>query len=283
MKDKESIINNIPLLIKIISLVGYGGSIALFIIMGIFELFSQISILYVFGGLIFTFIITRVLHSRLNKNSKQTLYNNYKNLLTKSGMSNYKTVNFKDLVSIDIDIQAKLLGAYSYYESIANVVKFSDVLDFEVIENGNSVVSSRSGSAVVGGLLFGGLGAIAGASGSRTINETCNTLKLKIYCNDVCNSVITLDFLENNIPKNSYLYRELTDIINEMISFLKIAREHNRQDERKEDKKVTVENVEYMKQNNNLSSLKELAELKEKGIITENEFEESKKKILSKI
>ena len=42
--------------------------------------------------------------------------------------------------------------------------------------------------------------------------------------------------------------------------------------------------VEELKSNNsNLSSLKELAELKEQGIITEKEFEESKRKILSKI
>ena len=35
--------------------------------------------------------------------------------------------------------------------------------------------------------------------------------------------------------------------------------------------------------NNGLEQLEKLAELKEKGIITEQEFEESKKKILSKL
>ena len=68
-----------------------------------------------------------------------------------------------------------------------------------------------------------------------------------------------------------------------MIGFLKIAKEDNRQEERKEDKKIIAKNAKDIKQGTNLSSLRELAELKEQGIITEKEFEESKKKILNKI
>ena len=106
---------------------------------------------------------------------------------------------------------------------------------------------------------------------------------MNIYTTDVTNSVVTLDFLDKAIQKNSADYENLKDVINKMIGFLKIARESNRQSERKENKKVVIENVEDVKQNNNLSSLKELSELKKNGIITEKEFEESKKKILSKL
>lgn len=200
----------------------------------------------------------------------------YKEFIQKNGMRKTKSVSYKNLVQIDVDSKEKLLGMYSYFESEAIIVKFNEVLDFEIIENGNSVISSRSGSAVVGGLLFGGLGAVAGASGSRAINDECTMLKLKIYTSDIQNSVITLDFLDDSIPKVCGLYEELTEIINEMISLLKIAIENN---------KAINESIENTKQNqgNQLSSLKELAELKEQGIITEKEFNETKKKILSKI
>ena len=218
-----------------------------------------------------------------DKKKKDNALENYIDFINRNGLNISKKIAFKNIVRLDIDTNKKLLGTYSYYENTSKIIKFNEVLDFEIFENGNSVISSRTGSAVVGGLLFGGLGAVAGASGSRTISENCSNLKLKIYTNNIQYSVIMLDFLEKGISKSSALYEQLTEVINEMISLLKIAREHNRQEERKEDKKVIIENVEDIKQNSNLNSIKELAELKEKGIITESEFEESKKKILEKI
>lgn len=221
--------------------------------------------------------------SMKDKKSKNNALERYINFINKNGMSNSQSVSLKNIVRIDIETKKKLLSAYSYYENESVILKFEQILDFEIFENGNSVVSSKTGSAVVGGLLFGGLGAVAGASGSRVISDNCSTLKLNIYTTDVTNSVVTLDFLDKAIQKNSVDYENLKDVINKMIGFLKIARESNRQSERKENKKVVIENVEDVKQNNNLNSLKELSELKKNGIITEKEFEESKKKILSKL
>ena len=221
--------------------------------------------------------------SSKDKKMKDNALQNYIDFINKNGISNSQSISLKNIARIDIETQKKLLGAYSYYESESVVLKFEQILDFEIFENGNSVVSSKTGSAIVGGLLFGGLGAIAGASGSRIISDNCKTLKLNIYTTDVANSVITLDLLDRGIEKNSAEYENIKDTINKMIGFLKIARESNRQAERKEDKKVIVENIEDINQNNNLSKLKELAQLKEQGIITDKEFEESKKKILSKI
>lgn len=216
--------------------------------------------------------------SSKDKKMKDNALQNYIDFINKNGISNSQSISLKNIARIDIETQKKLLGAYSYYESESVVLKFEQILDFEIFENGNSVVSSKTGSAIVGGLLFGGLGAIAGASGSRIISDNCKTLKLNIYTTDVANSVITLDLLDRGIEKNSAEYENIKDTVNKMIGFLKIARESNRQAERKEDKKVIVENIEDINQNNNLSKLKELAQLKEQGIITDKEFEESKKK-----
>ena len=221
--------------------------------------------------------------SSKDKKMKDNALQNYIDFINKNGISNSQSISLKNIARIDIETQKKLLGAYSYYESESVVLKFEQILDFEIFENGNSVVSSKTGSAIVGGLLYGGLGAIAGASGSRIISDNCKTLKLNIYTTDVTNSVVTLDLLDKGIEKNSTEYENLKDTINKMIGFLKIARESNRQAERKEDKKVIVENIEDINQNNNLRKLKELAQLKEQGIINDKEFEESKKKILSKI
>ena len=224
-----------------------------------------------------------LISSYKDKRKRDEALNGYIEFIEKNKMQSSQNVSLSNIVRIDIDTKRKELGAYSYYEDESIILKFNEILDFEIFENGNSVVSSRTGSAVAGGLIFGGLGAVAGASGSRAITENISTLKLKIYTNDIKNSVVTLDFLEKSISKSSSKYEEIKDIINKMISLLKIAKEDNRQIERKEDKKVIIGNVDNIKSESNVSSLKELAELKEKGIITEAEFEASKKRILSRL
>lgn len=265
---------------KIVAIIGVCGFIGFSILPFISINFIGIFLL----GLLLTPVAMGITSSNLKQKNKETYFYRYKKFIKQNKMLNCESVSYMNIVGIDIDVKNKLLGTYSYYESESNILKFEEILDFEIFENGNSVISSRSGSAVVGGLLFGGLGAVAGASGSRTINDYCSTLKLNIYTNKVQNSVITLDFLDSSISKDDVEYEELKDIMNKVIGFLKIAREDTRQKERKEDKNVIIENVEELKSNNsNLSSLKELAELKEQGIITEKEFEESKRKILSKI
>ena len=244
-------------------------------------MFTLLVIIIVLIALIATPILS--ISAYKDKKAKNNALEKYINFINTNGLNSSKKVAFENIARIDIDTKNKLLGIYSYYENTSKIIKFNEVLDFEVFENGNSVVSSRTGSAVAGGFLFGGLGAVAGASGSRTISQNCNTLKLKIYTSNILYSVIMIDFLNKSISKSSALYEQLTEVINEVISLLKIAREYNRQEERKENKKVIIENVDNIKQNNNLNSIKELAELKEKGIITESEFEKSKKRILEKI
>jgi hypothetical protein len=275
-EDTIDTIYNVKTIVAIIGVIGFIGSLLLFTNVELIGLGVV--------GLIVTTVVMGITSSQLKKKNKETYFYRYKEFIKQNKLVNCESVSYRNIVGIDIDVKNKLLGTYSYYESESNILKFEEILDFEIFENGNSVISSRSGSAVVGGLLFGGLGAVAGASGSRTINDYCSTLKLNIYTNKVQNSVITLDFLDSSISKNDVEYEELKNIMNKVIGFLKIAREDTRQKERKEDKNVIIENVEELKSNNsNLSSLKELAELKEQGIITEKEFEESKRKILSKI
>lgn len=51
--------------------------------------------------------------------------------------------------------------------SVVKVCSFQDVNDFELKEDGETVISGKLGSALVGGVLLGGIGAIAGASGKK--------------------------------------------------------------------------------------------------------------------
>lgn len=69
--------------------------------------------------------------------------------------------------------------------------RFTDIINYEVYENGKSKVQGRAGSALIGGAFFGLGGLIVGSSMSKNIDELCNNLKLIIRLNDFENPQIS--------------------------------------------------------------------------------------------
>lgn len=88
-----------------------------------------------------------------------------------------------------------------------------DILKVELFEDGNSVNSStRSiGGAILGGALFGGVGAIVGGlGGSSESKSTANTIEIRLIVNDKENPICDIDFLDMKshvgIEKTSQTY-----------------------------------------------------------------------------
>ena len=61
---------------------------------------------------------------------------------------------------------------------------FSDILDYEVVENGTAVQSGTAGAAAVGGLLFGVVGAVVGSSMAATNVEMISSLFIRVVLNN---------------------------------------------------------------------------------------------------
>lgn len=70
------------------------------------------------------------------------------------------------------------------------------LIKYEVIEDGETVISGNAGKAVVGGILFGGIGAVAGAAASRTIKERQNivSVQMRIRVKDIEQLSYLIDF-----------------------------------------------------------------------------------------
>ncbi len=64
------------------------------------------------------------------------------------------------------------------------VYNYSDLLDFELIEDGGTVTSGSLGRAIAGGLAFGGLGAVVGGMTGKQ-KQTCSKLQIKITVKDI--------------------------------------------------------------------------------------------------
>ena len=154
--------------------------------------------------------------------------------------------------------------------------KFSDIINYEVYENGKSQVQGRAGSALIGGAFFGLGGLIVGSSMSRNINEKCNQLKLIIRLNDFDCPQIVITYVDNvDWDKNGWMYRNMKENIQAVCSMLEYML-----NEKTLEQSSTVKQEKTSEQKSQKEQLQELKEMLDDGLITQEDFEQKKKQIL---
>ncbi|HDR1457428.1 TPA: hypothetical protein QB389_001939, partial [Pasteurella multocida] len=125
----------------------------------------------------------------------------------------HKHYGEKMLVAIDIELKNICLieldkipkGNENNSEESFKYLKAEDILKVELFEGGNSVTSSSRSltGALVGGALFGGVGAIVGGLGGSTKSSaTVNKIEIRLIINDKTNPTYDIDFLSGEINKD---------------------------------------------------------------------------------
>ncbi len=87
------------------------------------------------------------------------------------------------------------------------IFNYKDLINFSVYKNGhdviNGAVSGRTGSAILGSVLFGATGAVIGASGKRKIGQQSkhynDEIQIVINVNDLNDPVITVNIKAPNL------------------------------------------------------------------------------------
>ena len=166
---------------------------------------------------------------------------------------------------------------YQNGKTHSKTYSFSDLINYEVYENGKSQVQGRAGSALIGGAFFGLGGLIVGSSMSRNVNEKCNQLKLIIRLNDFDCPEIVITYVNTvDLDKNSWTYKNMKNNIQTVCSMLEYMLNEKTLEQSsagKQEEKISV----------NASSKEQLQELKEMlddGLITQEDYEKKKKQIL---
>ena len=155
--------------------------------------------------------------------------------------------------------------------------KFSDIINYEIYENGHSKVKGRAGSALIGGAFFGLGGLIVGSSMSRNINEKCNQLKLIIRLNDFDCPQIMITYVDNvDWDKNGRKYRNMKENIQAVCSML----EYMLNEKPLEQSSTVKQEEKTSEQKSQKEQLQELKEMLDDGLITQEDFEQKKKQIL---
>lgn len=150
---------------------------------------------------------------------------------------------------------------------------YDDIIDFELIEDGSSIVKGGVGRAIVGGALFGGVGAIVGgATGKKKAKQTCTNLSIKITVNNMANPVEYIKIIATETPKSGFVYKSSYQVAQEIISLLQLICSQ---------RKVTNEaNNMPAQQLSEADELRKYKALMDDGIITEEEFQAKKKQLL---
>lgn len=111
-------------------------------------------------------------------------------------------------------------------ENGAKQYAFSDLLDYEVIDNGEVVVGGSVLGTAVGAMAGGLTGALLGASASKA-TDWCNELKIKISVNDISTPTVEIPLIKKAELKDSNAYKKAVQTADEIAGVLKVIKARN--------------------------------------------------------
>lgn len=105
------------------------------------------------------------------------------------------------------------------------IFNYSDIIDFELVENDKTIVNKGGlGRAMVGGGLFGGVGAVVGGvTGKSKTERTVSSLKIKLIVRDMNNPNIYINLLASPTKSTSLIYKTAYEVSQRILSMLQIA------------------------------------------------------------
>lgn len=199
----------------------------------------------------------------------------------------YQAPDFKWSFAVDKQSKQWML---SFESSIGEqlfdtcVYPFSTLIGWDVSEDGNSIVSSNAGAALGAGLLFGTVGAVAASAGSREIQKSCSSLAIELTLNDTARARRTLPVIRSETPCDSYEYQRAIDLVKNItaeLAYIKANAEKPKQPESKpQPPKIESPQPSESSEPDIYAQIEKLHALKEKGIITDEEFQKKKHSLL---
>ena len=241
------------------------GIVTLLVIIGIFSLFFYIAVQSERKEKLQNEIKKQKLFEILNssgdfKSSKEFISYDYKNILA-------------------LDEESKRICVVSD-DGTRKIYLYKDLLQVEIVEDGVSVTTtsrtSQLGGALVGGMLAGGVGAvIGGLSGKTKTEREINSIELKLVVNDTNQPVYSFVFYKKKKFEEFQATQKAKNEVNFWHSLISVLIK------RADEEDITSNESNKNDYNSVADELLKLSELLKQGIITKEEFEKQKTKLLS--
>lgn len=172
------------------------------------------------------------------RNKQKNINEKAVNILKEKDFKIEKILSLKDLPSVDkgkeynqsifVDVSNKKIAFVDYEKSGVVIVKFNEIVNYEVYNNGNMITS---------GSHIGGIG--LGFYGGETTNK-CKDLKLIIRINKVEHSHVEYDLVKNTflglgVETTADKYRKTYASLQEAVSFFEVIKHNNKKKKSKEE------------------------------------------------
>lgn len=194
-------------------------------------------------------------------------------------------------VAIDEERKKLVLIKYEKRESTFREVSYRELLSSELFVDGATVTKterlSQIGGALTGGLFFGGVGAvIGGLSGAkRSSSEEVKRIDLRLTIYDTKNPLHDVNFMSTEVKKNGvisgFIYNDAMNKARHWHGMIDVLIKTADKEDSLQENFSSTKNIDKSHQSSVADELLKLNELKEKGVISEDEFILQKNKILS--
>ncbi|GIP58092.1 SHOCT domain-containing protein [Paenibacillus woosongensis] len=189
-------------------------------------------------------------------------------------------------VTLSIDETTKQISFVVLNSYKDRVYKYKDILKSEILTDGISVTSTNRGSqfggALLGGFVAGGVGAlIGGLSGSTTSQEEVKKIELNVIVNDTTNPIHKIAFLDSELdsyPKDSQEYKDAYNKAYHCHQLIGVL--IKQADEEDKQKEISTSSSNSPNNMSVADELRKLVQLRDEGIISIDEFEAQKKKLI---
>lgn len=203
---------------------------------------------------------------RKSFNEIEELYNLEKEEPVLPGDNFVVSKTIAEIIEID-QTQNKLRPTGEYFKN--HIIPIDSITNFEIVQDGQTISSGKLGRAVVGGILFGGAGAVVGAVTGNKSKTQVTELRIKLMINDIDHPLFYIPVLKKTAYTDTYDYQSAIRAAEEVISVLNLL--------------VSKSNKETELQTLSMADeLRKYKELMEDDIISQEEFEFKKNQILSK-
>lgn len=167
---------------------------------------------------------------------------------------------------MELDENNKLLKVPCFSPSL--ILSYSDIISYELLQDGEAITKGSIGNAIVGGALFGGVGAIVGGSiGSKKTKQEISEYRIKIITKNKSYPELFINFLTvGKVKSGSILYKSYAGNAQHVLSMLTII--SNSVSSQPQTMSVTDEIIKYK-------------ELLDNGIITQEDFDAKKKHLMN--
>ena len=164
------------------------------------------------------------------------------------------------------------------------IFTYKDLIASEISEDGITITktnrTSQIGGALMGGLAIGGLGAmVGGLSGKTQTSSRVRNVELRLTVNDVTNPIHDVVFLNTEVDKSSGQGTEYDYAIKRARHWHGLITILIKQTDTEDKMSITNDRLQ-IRETSVADELKKLAELCDAGLLSADEFQQQKTKLL---